>query len=154
MDKLCAKQIHEEALIQYLASPDNPWLTKERLSLEVLGMTDKIYVSKRWKASEFQERIAGPALMLRRGRYASRLSKVDDALLSKAEGGDVQACKLAYERFEGWKPGQTMELSARGSQRADVIITWIGPDGQATGEKTMLESQGQRVERDVGFSYS
>lgn len=60
--------------------------------------------------SEFQEfKARNPGLFTkilekRRTLYADELIKVDQALLTKARTGDVQAAKLLWARFENWSP--------------------------------------------------
>ncbi len=102
------KDRNKERLIEYLANPENEWPSKEKLSQEVLGKKYN-YINRTWSPGEFQELIAEPALRLRRGRYAKDLAEVDRTLLRKAKEGNVQAAKLIYQRFEGWKEGQTIE---------------------------------------------
>jgi hypothetical protein len=43
-------------------------------------------------------------LEARRAKYASRMQKIDDALIEAAEGGDTKAADLVYRRFDGWNP--------------------------------------------------
>ncbi len=103
-----SKAAHREHLIQYLADPENEWLSKEGLSLTVLGMKAKNFVSKTWTPEAFQREIAEPALTLRRERYVQDLAEIDRALLEKAKEGDIRAIKLAYQRFEAWKEGSVV----------------------------------------------
>ncbi|MDD4648812.1 MAG: hypothetical protein PHO79_02150 [Desulfoplanes sp.] len=121
IDSLGTKDGRRETLIEYLSDPGNEWPTKEKMSLDVLGMESKIYVNKTWPAAEFQKEIAGPALALRRARYAPKLSRVDQALFEQAQEGNVQAIKLVYERFENWKPGQQVELTPGQADREMTI---------------------------------
>jgi hypothetical protein len=108
--RMTAKEKNTEKLLIYLSDPNNEWLTKEKLSTEVLGMKDSVYVNKMWSPAEFDFEIAGPALEARRGRMARYSMKIDRTLVDKALEGDVQAIKLYYQRLENWTPAKKTEL--------------------------------------------
>lgn len=139
---LSAKSMHAETLIRFLSNPANEWPTKEQMSLKVLGMQSKIYVNKTWSPAEFQTDIAAPALKLRRSRYAAQLSRVDQALFEQAEAGNIQAAKLIYQRFEGWKEGQEVELSTTGGMadnRIQISFVTVAEVREQEAEKRRLE---------------
>jgi hypothetical protein len=46
---------------------------------------------------------------------------VDRALLQKATEGDVAACKLCYQRFDGWSEKQKKEYSVDGDSLAQLL---------------------------------
>ena len=102
-----AKQRHETNLIEYLANPENQFPTRTDMAKKVLG------ISREAMYQHFNPRelsaIEKQALEIRRTKYAPQIAKVDAALLNRALSGDVQAAKLAYQRFEGWSEKQLLE---------------------------------------------
>lgn len=44
----------------------------------------------------------------RRKLYSHNILKIDSAMIKAAESGDVQAARVAYERFDGWVPTSAM----------------------------------------------
>jgi len=51
-----------------------------------------------------EEGLAESILKGRRGKYSTRMLKIDDALIRAAESGDTKAAELVYRRFDGWNP--------------------------------------------------
>lgn len=49
----------------------------------------------------------------RRERFARLITQIDSALFNKAVSEDVPAIKLAYERFDGYVPAQSIDLNAK-----------------------------------------
>lgn len=96
-----AKERHRETLLNYLVNPVNDWPTRTVMSTVVLGFKHQEHLYNTFTASEIDD-IEAEALDLRRRKYAGELSSVDKALIEKAKTGDAQACKLVYQKFEGW----------------------------------------------------
>ena len=57
--------------------------------------------------------IEAEGLILRRKRCVSSSAKVDKGLMERAETGDPAACKLYYQRIEGWTEKQIKELTGK-----------------------------------------
>ncbi len=107
---LPAKEIHRLNLLEYLANPENPLMTRSNLAKEVLGMsTAALY--KFFSTDEMTE-IENEALNKRRARYSIKISQVDKALFEKAiDDKDVKAIELVYKKFENWNPNHKIEVS-------------------------------------------
>lgn len=54
-------------------------------------------------------KIGEDGLKERRKRYQPQLSLADIGLFKRAQDGDPAACKLAYQRFEGWSEKNIQE---------------------------------------------
>jgi len=97
-----AKDLHRAKIIEYLADPENPFLSWSRVGHLVLNHKNPKSVYHLFDAEERGE-IFKEALELRRRRYAYLLASVDKALFHKAmTEGDPTAAKLLYQRFENW----------------------------------------------------
>ncbi len=84
-------------------------------------------------------------LAMRRERLAADLGRVDAALFKRAAEGDVAAVRLVYERFEGWKPGQRLEIHQGGKAKSLSVMT----DEELNSELIfVLASMGILVARD------
>lgn len=107
---LPAKEIHRLNLLEYLANPENPLMTRSNLAKEVLRMsTSALY--KFFSTDEMTE-IENDALNKRRARYSIKISQVDKALFEKAiDDKDVKAIELVYKKFENWNPNHKIEVS-------------------------------------------
>lgn len=54
---------------------------------------------------EWKKKADWPAIKdARRKLYSHQILKIDAAMIKAAEGGDVNAAKVCYERFDGWVP--------------------------------------------------
>ena len=98
-----AKNRHRETLIEYMSDPWTPALSRSKLATEVLGFSSQCSLYQYFTPAELRE-IDEEALALRRSCYANKMALVDDGLLAKAATGDPAACKLAYQKIEGWVP--------------------------------------------------
>ena len=108
-DKLMAKDIHRQTIIEYLSNPDNPPMNRTHLSTRLLGFASQSVIYCHFTPDELTE-IEFEALELRRKCYAVKLAMVDDGLFKEAAKGGAAEAKLVYERFEGWNPKQIKEI--------------------------------------------
>jgi hypothetical protein len=99
---------HKAKLLIYLGNPENEWLTRMKLSTEVLGFSQENQIHKVFSPDEIHA-IEMEALELRRKKYSRLVNLVDMALLKRAAEGDVQAARLIYQRFEGWSEKHRVE---------------------------------------------
>jgi len=109
--KQSAKGVAREKLIIYLSDPNNKHLTRAQLAKTVLGCRNANTIHNKFTAAELNE-IEIEALDIKRKRYAGHISKIDDGLIKRAMSGDVNAAKLAYQRFENWAPSKELKLKA------------------------------------------
>lgn len=103
-----AKEKHRLKLIEHLGEPSNDFPNREGLAL-VCGIS-KVTLYAHFTPEELTQ-IEKEGLELRRTKYTVPLSKADKALMKEAEDGNVQAIKLAYQRFENWNEKQVHEHS-------------------------------------------
>ena len=105
------KDQYKQKIVEYLANPDNPPITRTRLAIEVLGFADESPLYYKFKPAELSA-IEREALALRRSCYANELAKVDKSLLKRAASkkGTAADAKLAYQRFEGWSEKKVHEF--------------------------------------------
>ena len=104
-----SKTAHRTKLVEYLADPSNPILSRAELATQVLGFKYPQQIHIAFTAAELNE-IEREALAIRRGKYASALARVDAGLLKKAAEGDPAAAKLVYQRFEGWSEKTNLNI--------------------------------------------
>lgn len=105
------KHESRELLVKYLSNPNNKPLTRKGLAVEVLGHKNEVGLYNLFSSAELYE-IDAEALDIKRTRYSSALSKIDTRLIKEAAGGNVNAIKLAYQRFENWAPSKELKLNA------------------------------------------
>lgn len=117
-DVLKAKK--RQLLIEYLSDPDNEPLPRCRLATQVLKYHQHSGMYVLFTPAELDQ-IEAEALDIRRKRFALQLMKVDQGLLRRAAEGDPTACRLVYQRFEGWEPGERRKIDLTGEIRAQVI---------------------------------
>lgn len=69
-------------------------------------------------------------LDLRRKQCAGISAKVDRGLVASAMAGDAAACKLYYQRIEGWSEKHQLEQSGPGGKPIEnrMIIEFVTPD--------------------------
>lgn len=58
---------------------------------------------------------------LAEGSNETRLRRIVDALLTKAEGGDLEAVKIVFDRLEG-RPRQSVSLDIGERERAERMV--------------------------------
>jgi hypothetical protein len=105
---MSAKEKRRRQILEYCGNPVNPFPNRYELATAVCGYKDNSGLYRLFNSAELAE-IEKEALDLRRTKYASLIAKVDSGLLSQAMKGDPAACKLAYQRFEGWSEKQKRE---------------------------------------------
>ena len=115
-----AKDIAKEKLLNYLSNPENEFMTRLRLSNEVLGYKNPNQLNAMFTAAEIQE-IEDEALVLRKKRSARQRGNVLDAMYQKAVRGDVSAMKEYLDRTEG---KVTDKLDVNADVKADVDMKW------------------------------
>ena len=107
--KRTSRQVHRRNLVQYLGDPENEWPSRTKYK-DILGISEpNLY--HHFPPVALTE-IEAEAQELRRASLAHKFSLIDNALISKAMTGDVQAIKLAYQRLEGWSERSTQEIQA------------------------------------------
>jgi hypothetical protein len=99
-------------LLEYLSNPSNPRIDRAEYSTMILGYKCEHTIYTHFSPAELSA-IEWEALAIKRTRYASELSEVDQGLLAKAKTGDAPAVKLAYQRLEGWNEKTTTELELK-----------------------------------------
>lgn len=119
---LSARDKARAKLLKYLADPNNEFLKRQELSTQVLGYRHPNQLNRMFSAEEIQE-IEKEALDLRRKKYAPRLSKIDKAVLERAETGDPVAARLAYKRFEGWTEQVRVEQTGKDGGPIEQQVT-------------------------------
>ena len=107
---LTAREKRRQQILEYCGNPANPFPNRLEIATVVCGYKDNSGLYRLFTAVELSG-IEREALEIRRAKYAPQIAKVDQALLEKAVQGDVQACRLVYERLEGWSPRQKTEHS-------------------------------------------
>jgi len=113
------KQENRTKLLDYLGNPAHEWPTRVFMNDYVLGYVRSAqYIYKIFSMEELYD-IEREALALRRQKYSGGICAADRALFKAALGGDVQAIKLCYQRFEDW--GERREFSGKGGK--DLIWT-------------------------------
>ena len=105
------KKAHRLTLIKHLSNPDNNFSSRTDLSIKVLGFSQASVLYQVFTPDELAE-IENEGLEARRKRYASKLAKVDEAVLRRAasDEGTAADAKLAFQRFEGWSEKQIKEF--------------------------------------------
>ena len=120
-----AKERHKCKLLEYLGNPDNPFPNRLYMNNEILGFRKSNgYMNKVFTVAEL-DAIEAEALEIRRRKYKPGLAKADKALFEAAEGGDVAAIKLCYQRFEDW--GERKELSGKGGKDLAWTVEIVDP---------------------------
>lgn len=127
---------HKAKLLIYLGNPENEWLTRMKLSTEVLGFSQENQIHKVFSPDEIHA-IEMEALELRRKKYSRLVNLVDMALLKKAAEGDTQAAKLVYQRFENWSERHRVE------QDTELIVKVVRFCG---GENNVITVKPQQIE--------
>ncbi len=102
------REQHRLKIIGYLSEPDNDFPNREGLA-SVCGI-GKATLYQHFTPDELSQ-IEQEGLDIRRTKYKRELSNIDKALIKKAEEGDAQAIKLAYQRFECWNEKSLHEHS-------------------------------------------
>jgi len=116
---MTAKERHRCKLLEYLSNPENDMPNRVYMNDVVLGFhKSKRYIYVVFTVDELNE-IESEALEIRRKKYKPAIAKADKALLAEAEAGNVQAIKLAYQRFEDWSEKQRKEVTKKLDNESD-----------------------------------
>jgi len=116
------KNMHRLTLMEYLTNPDNPFVNRTHLSIDVLGFSQASVIYQVFTPDELTE-IEDEALEARRKRYAGKLAKVDDAVLRRAasDEGTAADAKLAFQRYENWTEKQKQEITFDGPMLQQIF---------------------------------
>ena len=117
------KTLLRQKIFEYLSNPDNPPVSRTQLAEGVLGYRNSQQLYGVFSVDELAE-IDREAVEVRRKRYASVLSRIDQALIEQISKGDTAAIKLFYQRFEGWRERQDLNVSG------DLSITVVDRFGE------------------------
>lgn len=101
-----AKEKYRLKILEIIGDPANAPCLRTELA-QKLGISQR-NLYKAFRPEEL-DAIEEEALAVRRTQYSRYMVAVDRALLQKAAEGDVAACKLCYQRFEGWSEKQKRE---------------------------------------------
>lgn len=97
---LTAKEKAKAKLLDYLGNPENPFLSRAKLSIDVLGYKGANQLNCLFLADEIRD-IEEEALEIRKKHCAPQRSRVYAALLKEAEAGNVKAMREYLDRTEG-----------------------------------------------------
>jgi hypothetical protein len=117
---ITAKEKRRRQILEFCGNPTNSFPSRYEMATAVCGYKDNSGLYRLFNSSELAE-IEREALEMRRAKYASQIAKIDTALMQKAIEGDVAACKLCYQRFEGWSEKQKKEHSVDGDSLAQLL---------------------------------
>lgn len=120
--RVTAKERARIKLREYLADPNNSFLSRHELSTQVLGYRHPNHLNNMFTAAELHE-IEREALDLRRQKYAPHLSRIDRAILDQAAKGDPAAARLAYKRFENWTETIRTEQTGKDGGPIEQTVT-------------------------------
>lgn len=137
---------NREKLVLYLANPENKFLNRKRLAIEVLGFAHSESLYQVFTPAELTV-IEGEALDLRRKCYASKMALVDDGLIKKAASGDAAAAKLAFQRYEGWSEKTRQEVAFDGPMIQQMLA--IFPPEMAEKIKLAMIAKHRELAHDV-----
>jgi len=122
-------------ILAYLADPGRDWPTRDEIAKVVLGYTHNTGLYRHFDPGELAE-IEAEGLRLRRTRYTGEMARIDQAVIRQACTGETQAARLAYQRLEGWEPGERVNI--QGGQVIEIVTRFEVslqpgqlPDGQA-----------------------
>jgi len=124
-----AKERHKSKILDYIGNPDNNVPNRQGLASAIGISVKTLYMH--FTIEEMAE-LEAEGLRLRRLKYAPHLATLDMTLVNKANEGDVQAIKLAYQRFEGWSEKQQHEVAGKGGgpvkSENHVVVEFKSPD--------------------------
>jgi len=126
------RALAKDKIIAYLSDPDNEWINRTEYSTQILDYSHGPRVYDLFSPQEMGE-IERAALDVRRQHYAGAIAKADSGLLKRAAEGDPQACKLVFQRYEGWEPSEKKKIDVSGEIRAQVVrelLDEIGKENQ------------------------
>lgn len=97
---ITAKEKAADKILNYLSDPDNNFISRAELSIDVLGYKNGNQVNCIFTSEELAE-IENKALEIRKKGTAKKRSTLLDKLYDFAIDGDVQAAKEYLNRTEG-----------------------------------------------------
>jgi len=109
-----------DKLFQYLSNPEHDLIPRSKYSVEILGYAHSPRVYDLFTPSQLSQ-IESEALNLRRQQYATNLARIDQGLIKRAIEGDPAACKLAYQKFENWSPGERRQVDLTSDVKVAVF---------------------------------
>ena len=126
-----AKERARHKLLKYLGNPENDFLSRIRLSTDVLGYKTEQAIHNLFRAEELDE-IEREALAIRRSKYTAAIAKIDRSLLKEAKS-NYKAAHLVYQRFEDWAPRKRTEITGKDGGPIDIALKW--PENGLDGEE-------------------
>jgi len=112
------KALMKLKILAFLADPSREWPTRDEISKVVLGYTHNTGMYRHFDPGELTE-IEAEGLRLRRTRYTGEMARIDQAVIRQACTGETQAARLAYQRLEGWEPGERVNI--QGGQVIEIV---------------------------------
>ena len=134
VNKTPTKKRLEEILLKYLSNPDNKPLNRTELAMEVCGYKTPNALYIHFTSGELSK-IETVALAIRRSRYSTALSLVDQGILKEGAKGVPGAAKLCYQRFEDWSEKQRVEGKITFETVLNDMID-VTPTGGESGKQT------------------
>jgi len=98
-------------LLEYLSDPENEFLNRSKLSVEVLGYSDTTTLYSYFSPAELDE-IEAESFEIRKKRSSRQQSQVYTTLHNQALKGDVVAAKEWLNRVAG-KVKESVDINAR-----------------------------------------
>ena len=98
---MTAKDRARIKIIEFIGNPENEFPNRRQMANFACGYKDPHYLYKVFTVDELAQ-IEKEGLEIRRSKYTRFIAYIDSAVFKAASGGDVQAAKLAYQKFEGW----------------------------------------------------
>jgi hypothetical protein len=95
-----AKDIAKDKLLKYLGDPENDFVSRAKLSNEVLGYKNPNQINCLFTAAELQE-IEAEAFEIRKKNSSKNRAELYGALYREGKKGNVQAIKEYLDRVEG-----------------------------------------------------
>lgn len=120
-----AKERQTVNILKYLGDPENKWLTRSDLSLEVCGYKDPNTIYKLFSPDELTE-IEEQAAEERKRRCAPQRMRVYESLYNQALLGNVQAAKEFLDRVEG-KVQSKIDLTGELSRTTSITVEVVRP---------------------------
>lgn len=121
-----AKDRHKNKLLEYLGNPENLFCNRLQMAVDVLEFKSPAYLYIVFTLDELNE-IEAEALAIRRRKYSPEIAKVDKKLFQTAQGGDVPAAKLCYQRFEDWSERQRKEITSADGKDLNWTVEIVDP---------------------------
>lgn|SRR5574343_615547 len=124
------RTVHRERLITVLSDPDLETWPLRGEYYQIIGLSSSKSIYNVFSPEDLDE-IEAEALAKVRARYSRHMRDVDKHVLRRAQGDGRTAAadaKLAYQRLEGWEPGERLTLG--GGLQVVEIVAEFRVDGQ------------------------